>query len=103
MQEGGVAIRRSTAGLIGDALLSTSSGSPRYLYFYPGMDEEKAQPIDLATVAHYCRTCGILVIKEERGDAGDDLTCMSCGREIPAHAQQCPACGWTWDAAGSAT
>jgi hypothetical protein len=99
MQPGGVAIRRSTLGMIGDTVLGTH-GSPRYLYFLPNKDEDKAHSIDLANEAHYCRKCGVLVVQEERKEEpADDLACMSCGKPIPADAPRCPACGWSWSEA----
>ena len=30
----------------------------------------------------------------DRGSAGDG--CLSCGEPIPAGAEKCPACGWSW-------
>jgi len=33
----------------------------------------------------------------------DPIKCLACGTEIPAEAQRCPICGWSWAAGGAET
>jgi hypothetical protein len=33
----------------------------------------------------------------------DPIKCLACGVRLPAEAQRCPACGWTWAVAETGT
>lgn len=33
---------------------------------------------------------------EDPGRGDDAIACMECGRTIPAGAERCAACGWSW-------
>lgn len=35
----------------------------------------------------------------EENERAEDTECLSCGKVIPAGADKCAACGWSWDTA----
>jgi predicted RNA-binding Zn-ribbon protein involved in translation (DUF1610 family) len=60
---------------------------------------------------YVCSACGFLhwffaidTGRHEVADAeemAEPVECLSCGQSIPAGASACPACGWSWESAGT--
>lgn len=60
----------------------------------------------LFTSIYVCRGCGFVHpfaeadgVRHDRTPTAADverIECMSCGKQIPADMQRCPACGWSW-------
>ena len=55
-----------------------------------------------------CRRCGRIEWFTPEGgaradDRAEETSCLSCGERIPAGEDRCPACGWSYHDAESAT
>jgi predicted RNA-binding Zn-ribbon protein involved in translation (DUF1610 family) len=61
------------------------------------------------TTIYVCSSCGFLHwffavdssphARVEAAEAAERVECLSCGRSIPAGAESCPSCGWSWEPA----
>jgi len=73
-------------------VLSHAHAARYHLCFHGEADDERVTP-DLDGCGFHCPSCDTVVATGRWTEA---LVCLQCGEVIPARADVCQSCGWSW-------